>query len=155
MSLARASGQLGLVNVGRLRRNAKRAIADFSVRPADDTRRAGTFSGGNQQKLLLARAILAQPDVLVVDQPTAGVDVGTKAQIHRVLRAMAGQGKAVLVVSDDVEEILALSDRLLIMRNGRIVAERRRGAVDRGDLVALISVGPGSKVGAVSSGGEP
>jgi ABC-type sugar transport system ATPase subunit len=155
MSLARASGQLGLVNVGRLRRNAKRAIADFSVRPPDDTRRAGTFSGGNQQKLLLARAILAQPDVLVVDQPTAGVDVGTKAQIHRVLRAMAGQGKAVLVVSDDVEEILALSDRLLIMRNGRIVAERRRGAVDRGDLVALISVGPGSKVGAVSSGGEP
>jgi ribose transport system ATP-binding protein len=141
--------------VGRLRRNAKRAIADFSVRPPDDTRRAGTFSGGNQQKLLLARAILAQPDVLVVDQPTAGVDVGTKAQIHRVLRAMAGQGKAVLVVSDDVEENLALSDRLLIMRNGRIVAERRRGAVDRGDLVALISVGPGSKVGAVSSGGEP
>jgi ABC transporter len=112
-----------------------------SVRPPDDRRRAGTFSGGNQQKLLLARAVLANPEVLIIDQPTAGVDVGTKAQIHRLLRGMADQGKAVLVISDDIDEIVALSDRLLVMRNGRLVAERSRASIDRDELLALISVG--------------
>jgi ABC-type sugar transport system ATPase subunit len=105
----------------------------------------GTFSGGNQQKVLLARAIIAEPDVLVVDQPTAGVDVGTKAQIHRILRGLADQKKAVLVISDDIEEMLALSDRLLIMRNGSLVGERLRGGVDKDELVSLISVGAGQQ----------
>lgn len=145
MSLARSSSRFGLLSPKRLRHSARKAIVDFSVRPASDDRRAGTFSGGNQQKLLLARAIIAEPDVLVVDQPTAGVDVGTKAQIHRILRGLADQKKAVLVISDDIEEILALSDRLLIMRNGVLVGERRRGGVDKDELVSLISVGAGQQ----------
>jgi len=141
MSLARERGRFGTVSLSRLRRTAKKAIVDFEVRPPDDRRRAGTFSGGNQQKLLLARAVLANPEVLIVDQPTAGVDVGTKAQIHRLLRGMADEGKAVLVISDDIDEIVALSDRLLVMRNGRLVAERSRTSVDRDEVLALISVG--------------
>jgi ribose transport system ATP-binding protein len=141
MSLARERGRFGTVSLSRLRRTAKKAIVDFEVRPPDERRRAGTFSGGNQQKLLLARALLANPDVLVIDQPTAGVDVGTKAQIHRLLRGMADQGKAVLVISDDIDEIVALSDRLLVMRNGRLVAERSRASVDRDEVLALISMG--------------
>jgi ABC-type sugar transport system ATPase subunit len=141
MSLARERGRFGTVSVSRVRREAKKAIADLEVRPADDRRRAGTLSGGNQQKLLLGRAFLANPDVLIVDQPTAGVDVGTKAQIHRLLRAMAEQGKAVLVISDDIDEIVALSDRLLVMSNGTLVAERSRASVNRDEVLALISFG--------------
>jgi ribose transport system ATP-binding protein len=141
MSLARERGHFGTVSLSRLRRAAKKAIVDFEVRPPDERQRAGTFSGGNQQKLLLARAVLANPDVLIIDQPTAGVDVGTKAQIHRLLRDMADQGKAVLVISDDIDEIVALSDRLLVMRNGRLVAERSRASVDRDEVLTLISMG--------------
>jgi ribose transport system ATP-binding protein len=140
-SLARSRSRLGLVSPAHLRRVAKKAISDFEVRPAHGGRPAGTFSGGNQQKLLLARSVLAEPDVLIVDQPSAGVDVGTKAQIHKLLRELADTGKAVLVISDDIEEIIALSDRILTMRNGRIVVESARGSVDPDQLLSLIATG--------------
>jgi ribose transport system ATP-binding protein len=139
MSLARRPSRFGFVSPGGLRKTAKRAIDQFEVRPAEEDRRGSMFSGGNQQKLVLARAILADTDILVIDQPTAGVDVGTKAQIHRILRGAADQGKAILCISDEIDELLVLSDRLLVMRDGRLVAERNRGEVGREELITMMS----------------
>jgi ribose transport system ATP-binding protein len=139
MSLTKAPSKFGFVGAKGLRKAARAAIDQFEVRPPEADRPGALFSGGNQQKLLLARAILADTDVLVIDQPTAGVDVGTKAQIHRILRNAADQGKAILCVSDEIDELLALSDRLIVMRDGRVIAEFPRGDMGREELIAMMS----------------
>ncbi|MDA8297287.1 MAG: sugar ABC transporter ATP-binding protein [Actinomycetota bacterium] len=155
MSLAASRSRLGLVHPGALRRRARQAVADFDVRPADDRRQVATLSGGNQQKVLFARAALARPDVLIVDQPTAGVDVGTKAEIHQLLRDLAGEGKGVLVISDDVDELVGLAHRIVVMRRGRLVAEPALPiAAQR--LVELMVTGNGeARVESAASAPEP
>ena len=79
------------------------------------------LSGGNQQKVLFGEWLATEPEVLIVDEPTRGIDVGTKAEIHRLLRNLAEQGKAVLVISSDLPEALRISDRIAVMRRGRLV----------------------------------
>ncbi len=140
MSLAAKRSTLGLVQPRDARRRVREAVARFEVRPADEHRIVGTLSGGNQQKVVLARAVLADPDILVVDQPTAGVDVGTKTEIHAMLRDLAAEGKAVLVVSDDVEELVTLAQRIVVMRRGEIVAECGPD-IGTPELVELMSTG--------------
>jgi ABC-type sugar transport system ATPase subunit len=81
------------------------------------------LSGGNQQKVVLARWLAVRPKVLIVDEPTRGIDVGAKAEIHEFLRLLARQGTAIVFVSSELPEILLLSDRILVMRDGRLVAE--------------------------------
>jgi simple sugar transport system ATP-binding protein len=95
----------------------------YDVRPPDPRIRSAKFSGGNQQKLVLAREALPQPSVLLVGQPTRGVDIGAIEFIHGRLRAMRDAGGAVLVVSSELDEILALADRVLVMGGGRITGE--------------------------------
>ena len=95
----------------------------FDVRPRDPALRCGSFSGGNQQKLILAREIARQPKVLVVGQPTRGVDIGAIEFIHRQLLALRDAGCAILLVSVELDEIMSLSDRILVMFQGRIVGE--------------------------------
>lgn len=139
MAVDRRLSRLGLVNRREGRRVAARMFTELEIRPAAPGQAAESFSGGNQQKLLMARALLAQPNLIVADQPTAGVDVGTKAQIHHLLKETAANGTALLIVSDDLEELLALSDRILVMRNGRVIAERSRRELNRQKLVDVIS----------------
>ncbi|MGF1625050.1 MAG: sugar ABC transporter ATP-binding protein [Alphaproteobacteria bacterium] len=91
---------------------------------------AETLSGGNQQKLLFARWLAARPRLLLLDEPTEGIDVAAKAEIHRLIREAAGQGAAVLVASSDRDEALAIADRILVMRAGRIVGDYPRAALD-------------------------
>lgn len=100
---------------------------------------AGTLSGGNQQKLLLARTLAAQPQVLIFDEPTRGVDVGAKREIWQLIRELAATGKAVLVISSEIEEVLALSDRILVMRAGRLAAEFS-GAEATEELIARAAI---------------
>ena len=95
----------------------------YDVRPRDPARRSSTFSGGNQQKLVLAREALRAPRVLLVGQPTRGVDIGAIEFIHGRLRALRDAGSAVLVVSTELDEILALADRVIVMQAGRIAGE--------------------------------
>ena len=97
--------------------------------PAEPVR---NLSGGNQQKVVLAKWLLRRPRVLIVDEPTRGVDVGAKAEIHNLLYDQARAGAAVLVISSDLPEVLAVSDRVLVMREGRIVGELGRGRGDGG-----------------------
>ena len=112
----------------RLRRSAvaagfRRQAAEHDVRPADGALATRAFSGGNQQKIVLARELDRNPDLLVVGQPTRGVDIGAIEFIHRRLVALRDAGKAIFLVSVELDEILALSDRILVMHDGRIVGE--------------------------------
>jgi rhamnose transport system ATP-binding protein len=86
------------------------------------TSEVSQLSGGNQQKVVLAKWLARQPSVLIVDEPTRGIDIGTKNEVHRLLAELAGQGVAVLVISSELPEVLALADRILVMREGRLVA---------------------------------
>jgi simple sugar transport system ATP-binding protein len=101
-------------------------MAAYDVRPPDPGLRIAAFSGGNQQKLVLAREIDSDPRVLLVGQPTRGVDIGAIEFIHRQLVALRDAGKALLLVSVELEEILALADRILVMNGGEIVGEVAR-----------------------------
>jgi rhamnose transport system ATP-binding protein len=114
--------------LGILRPRAERAIARDSVdrvdiRGADPTGPVWTLSGGNQQKVLFAKWLLRRPKVLLVDEPTRGVDVAAKVTIHRLLADLAARGLAVLVISSEIEEVMGLSHRVLVLRSGRVVAE--------------------------------
>ena len=116
-----ASG--GWMNHGRMRQATAQMMERFDVRPQDPELLSSKFSGGNQQKLVLARELGQAPKVLLVGQPTRGVDIGAIEFIYSQLRAMRDAGCAVLVVSSELDEILALSDRVIVMNQGRITGE--------------------------------
>ncbi len=122
-----------------LRRDAEGKIARFDVRPADCWLPAKSFSGGNQQKLVVAREIERNPDLLLVGQPTRGVDIGAIEFIHKQIVALRDAGKAVLLVSVELDEILSLSDRIAVMFDGRIMGERPAGATDERELGLLMA----------------
>ncbi|UOE46174.1 sugar ABC transporter ATP-binding protein [Agromyces larvae] len=92
---------------------------------------AGTLSGGNQQKVVLGKWLATEPTVLIIDEPTRGIDVGTKAEVHRLLSELAGKGMGILMISSELPEVLGMADRVLVMREGRITAE-----IDRADATS-------------------
>ncbi len=110
---------------------------DLRVKAASIEVPVGTLSGGNQQKVVLARWLARRPRVLILDEPTRGVDVGAKAEIYRLIREIATEGVAVLVISSELPEVLGLSDRVLVMREGRLVGEFGYGEADEQKVMAL------------------
>ncbi|MFJ2794733.1 sugar ABC transporter ATP-binding protein [Streptomyces sp. NPDC087290] len=144
---------IGLTGLGELRRHGlvRRALerdraADWALRLRLTYHRladsVGVLSGGNQQKVVLAKWLATGPSVLVVDEPTRGIDVGTKAEVHRLLSASAADGLAVLMISSDLPEVIGMADRVLVMREGRLVAELPRGsATEETVLAAAAGVG--------------
>src|SRR5258708_12603497 len=88
-------------------------------------------TGGNQQKVLLAKWLIPSPKVLILEEPTRGVDVGAKAEIHRIISHLATQGLAVILISDDAQEVIGMADRIIVFRGGRIAGESIRGSFDR------------------------
>jgi ABC-type sugar transport system ATPase subunit len=94
----------------------------LSIKVSDIEQRVETLSGGNQQKVIVGRWLQRQPDVFLMDEPTRGLDVGAKAEIHQLIEDFVSKGAAVLVVSSDIDEIMALSDRYLVIQKGKIVA---------------------------------
>ena len=99
---------------------AEKFICDLSIKTFSSDSLAGTLSGGNQQKVALARWVAAGPKVLILDEPTQGVDVGAKSEIHKLIRRLAAQGLAVLMISSDLPEVLGMSDRIGVMRGGTL-----------------------------------
>jgi ribose transport system ATP-binding protein/rhamnose transport system ATP-binding protein len=97
----------------------------------------GNLSGGNQQKVLIAKWLAMEPKLLIVDEPTRGVDVGARAEIYRLLRALAEKGVALLVVSSDLPEVLSLADRIVVMAEGRTVGELAGATATEEDVLRL------------------
>jgi ABC-type sugar transport system ATPase subunit len=114
----------------------------------DDEQAIRELSGGNQQKVVIGKWLLTNPKVLLLDEPTRGIDVGAKAEVHRVIVELAQSGLAVLMVSSDLPEVLALSDRVLVMRGGQIVS-----TFDRKDATAegIIAAASGATLAEVTA----
>ena len=96
-----------------------------------DTQPVRTLSGGNQQKVVLGKWLLREPKVLILDEPTRGIDVGAKFEIYQLIHALADRGAGVLVISSEMEELMGLCDRILVMRSGALVDELPRAEFDR------------------------
>ncbi len=99
------------------------AIAEFDIRAPSRSVRAGNLSGGNQQKLLLAKTMLVEPEIVIIDEPTRGIDIGTKQQIYGFIDQLAASGKSVIVISSEMAEIIGLCHRVVVMRAGRVAGE--------------------------------
>ena len=115
-------------------------IKAVDLRPADPSYRVDKFSGGNQQKVVVGKWLANHCKLLLVDEPTVGVDIGAKAEIYSIIEEMAKNGAAVLLVSSDNEELARVATRILVMRRGRIVGEFDSGMPDR-QAIAMIASG--------------
>ncbi len=131
----------GWVHRRRETEEAARATAALEVRPEDPTRLARTLSGGNQQKVVLARWLLGGSKVLLLDEPTRGVDVGARSEIYALVRRLADEGVAVLLVSSEVPEVLGLADRVLVMRDGAVIHEGPAVELDEPRVLDMIMEG--------------
>ena len=98
-------------------------VEALDSRPPDRDGRAGTLSGGNQQKVLLARWLAIEPRVLLLDEPTRGIDVGAKVEIYNLMNRLTARGAGIIMISSELPELLGMSDRILVMHRGRIQAE--------------------------------
>ena len=127
------------LSIAACREEAKKSIEKFDVRPANCRLKTANFSGGNQQKIVLAREMSRDHDALVVGQPTRGVDIGAIEFIHNQIIAMRDKGKAVLLVSVELDEIRSLSDRILVMFDGNIVGEADPETASEGELGLLMA----------------
>ena len=122
--------------------SAARAVSDalikrFAVKVTDPGRPVRLLSGGNQQKVVIAKWLGTEPDILILDEPTAGVDIGTKSEILDMIRALADDGKAVIVISSEYPELLAVSDRVLVLRDGAVVQDLRRSEIPDEEALQL------------------
>jgi ABC-type sugar transport system ATPase subunit len=116
-------------------------VARLRVRTPSFQQRVGLLSRGNQQKVLLAKWLAVQPTVLIVDEPTRGVDIGTKAEIYALFDELVLEGIAILVISSDLPEVLALADRILIMRHGQLAGELSRNDATEEKVMHLAALG--------------
>jgi len=132
-----------LLRRGAVAASFRRQAAEYNVRPVDGGLLTSAFSGGNQQKIVLARELDRNPDLLLVGQPTRGVDIGAIEFIHRRLLALRDAGRAILLVSVELDEVLALADRTLVMFDGRIVGELHDPADERTIGLLMAGMGPG------------
>jgi ribose transport system ATP-binding protein len=104
-------------------------VERFSIKVADPKKPVRRLSGGNQQKVVLAKWLGTNPEVLILDEPTAGVDIGTKSEIVKMIRRLADDGKAVLLISSELPELLAVSDRVVVIKDGQITHDIPRGEI--------------------------
>jgi ABC-type sugar transport system ATPase subunit len=119
----------------RIRAAARRLIAALNIQPPDPAKAVRLLSGGNQQKVLLGKWLNMQPRLLILDEPTVGVDIGAKAEIYALLRAERDKGTAVLVVSSDLEEVMTIADRIAVLVAGRLVCIHETREAKIADLV--------------------
>jgi rhamnose transport system ATP-binding protein len=125
-AIQRRLTRLGLITQGLENASARLWAGRLEVKTAALDAVVGTLSGGNQQKVVLGKWLATGPKVLIIDEPTRGIDVGTKAEVHRMMSELAGQGLGILMISSELPEVLGMADRVLVMREGRITAELSR-----------------------------
>jgi ribose transport system ATP-binding protein len=127
----------GFIDDGAVDSQAQRMRERLSIRTPDVNKAAGQLSGGNQQKVALAKWLVLEPLVFILDEPTRGVDVGSKREIYDVIESLAARGAAVLMISSDLEEVLRLSDRVLVMHEGRLAGELTHSAMSEEAVMRL------------------
>ncbi len=121
---------------------AKHYVETLDVRPALPERAAGDLSGGNQQKVVIGKWLSTKPKILIIDEPTNGIDIGAKSEIHKLMRKLASEGMGIIVISSELPEVLAVSDRILIMRHGRIAGEIGIGEATQENIMNYALLGP-------------
>lgn len=136
-TLGRYLSPLGLIDTRAERDVAESFRRRLNIRTPGAEIPVGKLSGGNQQKVMLAKWLNMSPDLLIIDEPTRGIDIGAKAEVHDLIRAFAAAGGAVLVISSDLPEVLALGDRILVMREGRQMAILDHGQASQEKVMAL------------------
>uniref|UniRef100_UPI0035B3EFBB sugar ABC transporter ATP-binding protein n=1 Tax=Paracoccus sp. TaxID=267 RepID=UPI0035B3EFBB len=144
-SLPRFADRLGRIDETRLAEIARDYIARLSIRTPDDRQEVRLLSGGNQQKVVIAKWLLRDCDILIFDEPTRGIDVGAKAEIYRLLNDLAASGKAIIVISSELPEVLRLSHRIAVMCEGRLTGILPGGASQE-QIMALATARDGTGV---------
>ena len=119
-SLERFTGSTGVLDEAAMKRVAQDHIAQLGIRTPSDMQAVRLLSGGNQQKVVMAKWLLRDCDILIFDEPTRGIDVGAKAEIYRLLQDLAAQGRAIIVISSELPEVMRLSHRIAVMCEGRL-----------------------------------
>ena len=151
-SISRFTGPGGVLDEGRMREAATRYIGQLAIKTPSDEQEVRLLSGGNQQKVVIAKWLLRDCDILIFDEPTRGIDVGAKSEIYRLLNALAAEGKAIIVISSELPEILRLSHRIAVMCEGRLTGILPARASQE-DIMHLATLRP-SLVATPDSGGE-
>jgi len=127
----------GRLQFGRERSLAREMVQRLSIKASSIEAPANELSGGNQQKVALARWLLTEPKLLILDEPTQGIDVGAKAEIHRLIGELTAQGMAIVMISSEMPELIGMSDRIAVMRGGRIVGELTREQATQERVLSL------------------
>ena len=139
LTLASLGKFIGALQIDRKRESdaLDKAIRDFDIRTGRKDILAGQLSGGNQQKLLLAKMMLLDPSIVIIDEPTRGIDIGNKEQIYKFIAKLAEEGRSIIVVSSEMPELIGICDRILVMRSGRIVGEVTGDHMNENEIVVL------------------
>jgi D-xylose transport system ATP-binding protein len=135
-SLAAISGRAGLVDGRREFKRNEAMARTLRVKAGGQSAPVATLSGGNQQKVVLGKVLLADPRVILLDEPTRGIDIGAKAEIYQIIRQLTAEGRAVLLVSSELPELIGMSDRILMLREGAVAGEFPGGTVTQEELLA-------------------
>jgi ribose transport system ATP-binding protein len=139
--LDRIAQALGFVPPGKERMLAQGFITSLHIRTPSADQLVVNLSGGNQQKVVLAKWLAVKPKLLIFDEPTRGVDVGAKAEIYTLIRELVANGMAVIVISSELPELLSLSDRIGVLKRGRMVAELDAATTDEATILAYAAAG--------------
>jgi rhamnose transport system ATP-binding protein len=139
-SFARLTGRF-FINFKKERALTDEWRENLSIKYENQSDPVDRLSGGNQQKTVLAKWLATDPDLLIVDEPTRGIDVGTKAEVHRLIDKAAGEGKAILMISSELPEVLGMADRIIVMREGRQVTELSRKEATQENVIAAATTG--------------
>jgi ABC-type sugar transport system ATPase subunit len=136
-----AMARAGFVSARRSRSLVQTMIESLRIKTPSQSTVVGQLSGGNQQKVVLGRWMARRPSVLLIDEPTVGIDIGARSEFYRLLDSYAAEGGACLVVSSDLSEVLDLADRVVVMRGGRSVAEFEGDQMTRQNILESMTVG--------------
>ena len=137
-TIDRLRGAFGLTDPQRVTAQVNEWVGSLRIKTSDPNLPVKTLSGGNQQRVVVAKWLASQPRLLILNGPTMGVDIGSKNELHDMMKELAGRGMGLLVISDDIPELLQICNRILLMRRGRIVEEIAPTATDENALAAKL-----------------
>jgi ABC-type sugar transport system ATPase subunit len=128
-------GRHGLISLAREAAEGRRLVRDLEITPTAETREVGHLSGGNQQKVVIARWLFANAEILILDEPTQGIDIAARVAVYQLINGLTAAGKGIILISSDDDELLALSDRVGVMNHGRLVSIRSAADLSEGALM--------------------